>query len=1097
MLRSRRGRTVNKKKWTLFAFALILGGAGMAGMGEVVSGEVSLIEAPYFATGGPLPAIGAPVTNKVVVQQNVGLTPVATIYDAWWSNEVDLDADGFRRSARLNCDPDVSGGTGSLTVYEKIYVRFGSGSTWLLLGTTASHTITGTSAYDGWYMDWTGNGECVIDCKIEVYRSGQSVADYARSDANDADLNDYKMESAAEDAQVNPPSPQIVSLACPGCMTNGQWAVIEVRVVNNGGRSDNGKIVVSLPSLTEASDGVLVQDNGSSTDSPGFCAYPKGAGILHKNGSIITAECLVVELSDADMLNAEENVLRFNVKPKAAGSFPVNVRSGLRLNEAWYAAPTSGALDQQGWWVDSRLITVAEAGNPVLAVEPAALTFTPGTQVVPDPGIALIPNRQSLKLMASTLRQNRKMVATREGVKDNLREERRAVQEAKGRLAARKKQKQDAAKNLPAVGTGLRTLTDREIEGFNGMEILRVSQAGDDSTTETSQAAAPAAIDNSLSPAFPEIRSQGYIGSCACFSTVYYYKTYQEAKERGWNEKNALNDIKFSPAFIYNLINGGVDEGSHPAVAMEEIVHKGVPTWAAMPYDGRDYTDWGGSSAWRSALSYRAATSGYISQHSDEGLSLLKQHLVNGDCAIVCSWVFENWYDWFDGDPDNGNGEGQGGVDNFVLYENRGGYLGAHAMTLVGYDDSRTYVGADGQTHAGAFKVANSWGPAFADNGFFWMSYDFLKLTDDNHAGPWYAYIMTDRTNYSPSAMVQVKVQHPVRSDLRLSIGLGPVIPTNWITTVLNRQGGACGMPPDGIWVDVSDGMNGRTNIKCRLTINDSPVNSAIGTIMEFAADTGGGQNYSPDTPVSTLNDQDVSAGVAADCGNVSSRTITLSNVGSGTLVISGISKRDGKDWLSVQAATPVCLQQGQSTSVWVGVDWDRLTAVSGDADWLNIYNNTTNSPFAEGVSVMAAENRPPVVSGRQPAEGVVYVKCGQQMTASVVVNDPDMNDLCYKWALNGTLQGAATSDSWQFACSSNMIGPNLLRVEVNDGHGGVASTEWQVVIGEGDSRLVGYWPVDGDGKDMSGWGHNLVITGSVDFYWNGIRGQSLKFSSE
>ncbi len=44
----------------------------------------------------------------------------ATIYNASWSNPVDQDGDGYKRSATLNWDPDVVG-TGSLTVFEKLY----------------------------------------------------------------------------------------------------------------------------------------------------------------------------------------------------------------------------------------------------------------------------------------------------------------------------------------------------------------------------------------------------------------------------------------------------------------------------------------------------------------------------------------------------------------------------------------------------------------------------------------------------------------------------------------------------------------------------------------------------------------------------------------------------------------------------------------------------------------------------------------------------------------------------------------------------------------------------------------------------------------
>lgn len=41
---------------------------------------------------------------------------------------------------------------------------------------------------------------------------------------------------------------------------------------------------------------------------------------------------------------------------------------------------------------------------------------------------------------------------------------------------------------------------------------------------------------------------------------------------------------------------------------------------------------------------------------------------------------------------------------------------GAHAICLCGYDDK-----------IGAFKFKNSWGAEFGDNGFAWISYDYVK----------------------------------------------------------------------------------------------------------------------------------------------------------------------------------------------------------------------------------------------------------------------------------------------------------------------------------------------------------------------------------
>jgi C1A family cysteine protease len=42
-------------------------------------------------------------------------------------------------------------------------------------------------------------------------------------------------------------------------------------------------------------------------------------------------------------------------------------------------------------------------------------------------------------------------------------------------------------------------------------------------------------------------------------------------------------------------------------------------------------------------------------------------------------------------------------------------FLGGHAILIVGWDDARR-----------AWRVRNSWGPAWGDHGYFWLDYDYL-----------------------------------------------------------------------------------------------------------------------------------------------------------------------------------------------------------------------------------------------------------------------------------------------------------------------------------------------------------------------------------
>lgn len=76
--------------------------------------------------------------------------------------------------------------------------------------------------------------------------------------------------------------------------------------------------------------------------------------------------------------------------------------------------------------------------------------------------------------------------------------------------------------------------------------------------------ALPRAVDNSVLPAFPEIRNQGTINSCVAFAVGYYQYTYSLGRLAGWDNKNADDTSKVSPKWLYNLVNGGSDSGTSP-----------------------------------------------------------------------------------------------------------------------------------------------------------------------------------------------------------------------------------------------------------------------------------------------------------------------------------------------------------------------------------------------------------------------------------------------------------------------------------------------------------------------------------------------------
>jgi hypothetical protein len=122
----------------------------------------------------------------------------------------------------------------------------------------------------------------------------------------------------------------------------------------------------------------------------------------------------------------------------------------------------------------------------------------------------------------------------------------------------------------------------------------------------------PRSVDNSTSPAFPEIRDQGSMNSCVAFAVGYYQYTYALGKLAGWNNKNTNNTTKVSPKFVYNLTNGGGDYGSSAWLAHRILSEQGALTWAEFPYSSDvsnpvNYLAWPTSATtWKNALRYQS-----------------------------------------------------------------------------------------------------------------------------------------------------------------------------------------------------------------------------------------------------------------------------------------------------------------------------------------------------------------------------------------------------------------------------------------------------------------------------------------------------------
>ena len=281
--------------------------------------------------------------------------------------------------------------------------------------------------------------------------------------------------------------------------------------------------------------------------------------------------------------------------------------------------------------------------------------------------------------------------------------------------------------------------------------------------------ALPSKVD--LSADLPPVGMQTG-NSCTGWSVGYYFKTHQEKAEHGWDLADPGH--QFSPMFLYNQLNEGVDGGADLFDALELMWPHGCATVSRMPSNAH-FTDWPSETAFDSALLYRCHQGGYpwFSFGSDAGIAYAKQLLSENKCVVFNIGVFHNFdhinsYDTV-----------------YCAADSSGTNRGGHNLCLVGYDDDKAT--RDG---IGAFRAVNSWGTGWGNKGYWWLSYQMVK-GHPRMVYPWAGYV-PDRVGYQPALKARVRVSHARRGRIEMIAGVGSASAPLWSKTfyvVGNSQG--------------------------------------------------------------------------------------------------------------------------------------------------------------------------------------------------------------------------------------------------------------------------------------------------------------------
>ncbi|MFO7446791.1 MAG: C1 family peptidase [Ignavibacteriaceae bacterium] len=200
-----------------------------------------------------------------------------------------------------------------------------------------------------------------------------------------------------------------------------------------------------------------------------------------------------------------------------------------------------------------------------------------------------------------------------------------------------------------------------------------------------------------LSGWFPPAGNQGMQSSCVGWAVAYGLKSYQEAVERKRRPTNNLST--FSPSYIYNQIKlGGCDQGSHIEQALNLLRQEGVAKFSDFPYSEYSCSTSPGNEIKSKARPFTIADWRRVDFRNQIEV---KSQIVKGFPIVIGMYVDDGF---------------QNLTGDNIYYSRSGMERGGHAMVVVGYDDSKQ-----------AYKVFNSWGTDWGNNGFGWISYSIFE----------------------------------------------------------------------------------------------------------------------------------------------------------------------------------------------------------------------------------------------------------------------------------------------------------------------------------------------------------------------------------
>ncbi len=247
--------------------------------------------------------------------------------------------------------------------------------------------------------------------------------------------------------------------------------------------------------------------------------------------------------------------------------------------------------------------------------------------------------------------------------------------------------------NTGTLSSGVHTISAiaRDAAGNNNSNAIQVS-------VNTEVISPPSSLPSSVVLLMPPVQNQGGEGSCVAFAVGYAARSCEKYYSSGASSYSESVNI-LSPEYLFNQTKTTSYCSSSPLlVALDFLKNNGICTWQSMPYTSNDCSLMPTTSQTSEAGNFRISS---YSQIATTDIAAIKTLLYNKH-PLVMTFTPDSYF--------------SNATPGFIWKSYSPTLYARHAVAICGYDDSKN-----------AFKVINSWGTGWGDNGYSWIDYGFLS----------------------------------------------------------------------------------------------------------------------------------------------------------------------------------------------------------------------------------------------------------------------------------------------------------------------------------------------------------------------------------